>query len=99
MLIPYKSGREGVKEWAAGSPRTITLSLERSFRSVQQYMGKCADCETGNGCPVLRGEYTGNMQATYPFQIIAMDHTPSPPGSFEGKPRNYFFGFIYFLDA
>ena len=34
------------------------------FRSVQQYVGKCVDCDTGKGCPMLRGEFTGNMQAT-----------------------------------
>ncbi|OWZ02236.1 LOW QUALITY PROTEIN: reverse transcriptase [Phytophthora megakarya] len=31
------------------------------------------------------GEAPGNLQATYPFQIIAMDHIPSLPRSFNGN--------------
>ena len=31
----------------------------------------------------MRGESPGNVQATYPFQIIAMDHIPSLPRSFK----------------
>ena len=37
----------------------------------------------GKGKPILRGESPGNVQATYPFQIIAMDHIPSLPRSFK----------------
>ena len=48
-------------------------------------MGECIDCETGKGRPALRGESPGNLQATYPFQIIAMDHIPSLPKSFKGN--------------
>ncbi|OWY95807.1 reverse transcriptase [Phytophthora megakarya] len=51
------------------------------YRSVQRYVGECVDCETGKGRPVIRGESPGNLQATYPFQIIAMDHIPSLPRS------------------
>ena len=40
------------------------------------------DCTTGKGKPVLCGESPGNVQATYPFQITAMDHIPSLPRSF-----------------
>ena len=32
---------------------------------------------------VLRGESLGNVQATYPFHIIAMDHIPSLPRYFQ----------------
>ncbi|KAE9077320.1 hypothetical protein PF007_g24286 [Phytophthora fragariae] len=42
------------------------------------------DCETGKGRPTLRGEPPGNVQATYPFQILAMDHIPSLPKSYKG---------------
>jgi len=31
------------------------------------------------------GESPGNVQATYPFQIVAMDHIPSLPRSFKGN--------------
>ncbi|OWY95059.1 LOW QUALITY PROTEIN: reverse transcriptase, partial [Phytophthora megakarya] len=54
-------------------------------RSVQQYVGECVDCETGKGKPLIRGESPGNLQATYPFQIIAMDHIPSLPRSHKGN--------------
>ncbi|OWY92998.1 reverse transcriptase, partial [Phytophthora megakarya] len=49
------------------------------YRSVQRYVRECVDCETGKGKPVIRGESPGNLRATYPFQIIAMDHIPSLP--------------------
>jgi hypothetical protein len=55
------------------------------FRSVQKYVGECVDCETGKGRPLLQGESPGNIQATYPFQVIAMDHIPSLPRSFKGN--------------
>ncbi|OWY90886.1 reverse transcriptase, partial [Phytophthora megakarya] len=50
---------------------------------------------TGEGCtevfkdwkgrPRIQGESPGNLQATYPFQIIAMDHIPSLPRSYKGN--------------
>ncbi|ETK89012.1 hypothetical protein F441_06957 [Phytophthora nicotianae CJ01A1] len=55
------------------------------FKSVQRYVGQCTDCETGKGRPTLRGESPGNIQATYPFQYIAMDHIPSLPRSYKGN--------------
>ncbi|KAG6586714.1 reverse transcriptase [Phytophthora cinnamomi] len=55
------------------------------YRSVQQYVGECVDCETGKGRPRIQGESPGNIQATYPFQIIAMDHIPSLPKSYKGN--------------
>ncbi|OWZ05746.1 reverse transcriptase [Phytophthora megakarya] len=39
----------------------------------------------GKGRPRIQGESPGNLQATYPFQIIAMDHIPSLPRSFSGN--------------
>ena len=60
----------------------ISFSLERS---VHRYVSECTDCETGKGRPVINGESPGNLQATYPFQIIAMDHIPSLPRSFKGN--------------
>ncbi|KAE9351975.1 hypothetical protein PR003_g4612, partial [Phytophthora rubi] len=55
------------------------------YCSVQRYVGECVDCETGKGRPTLQGESPGNIQATYPFQIIAMDHIPSLPKSHKGN--------------
>ncbi|OWY94094.1 reverse transcriptase [Phytophthora megakarya] len=59
--------------------------LRGLYKSVQRYVGECVDCETGKGRPRIRGESPGNLQATYPFQIIDMDHIPSLPRSFNGN--------------
>ncbi|OWZ10119.1 reverse transcriptase [Phytophthora megakarya] len=55
------------------------------YRSVQRYVGECIDCETGKGRPRIQGESLGNLQATYPFQIIARDHIPSLLRSYKGN--------------
>ncbi|OWY98644.1 reverse transcriptase [Phytophthora megakarya] len=55
------------------------------YKSVQRYVGECVDCGTVKGRPRIQGESPGNLQATYPFQIIAMDHIPSLPRSFKGN--------------
>ncbi|POM74053.1 LOW QUALITY PROTEIN: Reverse transcriptase [Phytophthora palmivora] len=55
------------------------------YKSVQRYVGECVDCETGKSKPRIQGESPGNLQATYPFQIIAMDHIPSLPRSHKGN--------------
>ncbi|OWZ02253.1 LOW QUALITY PROTEIN: reverse transcriptase [Phytophthora megakarya] len=53
------------------------------YRSVQRYVGDAST--TGKGRPRIQGESPGNLQATYPFQIFAMDHIPSLPRSFNGN--------------
>ena len=55
------------------------------YRSVQRYVGECTDCETGKGSPRIHGRSPGNLHASYPFQIIAMDHIPSLPKSIKGN--------------
>ena len=55
------------------------------YRIVQRYVGDCTDCETGKKSPMIHGRSSGNLQATYPFQIVAMDHIPSLPKSFKGN--------------
>ncbi len=55
------------------------------YRDTQQYVGECPDCETGKGKPGIRGISPGNIVATYPFQVIAMDHIPSLPASHHGN--------------
>ncbi|POM68885.1 LOW QUALITY PROTEIN: Reverse transcriptase [Phytophthora palmivora] len=37
--------------------------------------------------PRIQGESPGNLQATYPFQIIAMDRIPSLPRSHKGNTK------------
>ncbi|OWY95484.1 LOW QUALITY PROTEIN: reverse transcriptase, partial [Phytophthora megakarya] len=61
--------KEDTKEW--GGP---TSGSEITSSIGGDYTGVSRDCETGKGKPVIRGESPGNLQATYPFQIIAMDH-------------------------
>ena len=41
------------------------------------------DCETDKGRPCDRSGSPSNIQATYPFQILAMDHIPSLLRSFK----------------
>ena len=53
------------------------------YRCIQRYGVECVDCTKGKGKPFLRGESPKNVQATYPFQIIAMNHIPSLPRSFK----------------
>ncbi|GMF42371.1 unnamed protein product [Phytophthora fragariaefolia] len=55
--------------------------LQEPLVSAQQYVDQFVDCETGKGRPAMEGESPGNLQATYPLQIIAMDHIPSLPKS------------------
>ena len=63
----------------------VQAPLERALSECQAFVGECVDCTTGKGKSILRGESPGNVQATYPFQIIAMDHIPSLPRSFKGN--------------
>ncbi|POM70515.1 Reverse transcriptase [Phytophthora palmivora] len=55
------------------------------YKSVQRHVGECVDCETGKSKPRIQGGSPGYLQATYPFQIIAMDHIPSLPRSYKGN--------------
>ncbi|POM58529.1 LOW QUALITY PROTEIN: Reverse transcriptase [Phytophthora palmivora] len=55
------------------------------YKNVQRYVGECVDCETGKSKPRIQGESPSNLQATYPFQITAMDHIPSLPRSHKGN--------------
>ena len=65
--------------------------LRRSFywrgmyKSVQEFVASCVDCETGKGNPRLNAPSPGNIQARYPFQCVAMDHIPSLPESYKGN--------------
>ncbi|OWZ18046.1 LOW QUALITY PROTEIN: reverse transcriptase [Phytophthora megakarya] len=69
------------------------------FKSVQRHVGECVDCETGKDRPTIQGESPGNIVATYPFQVVAMDHIPSLPASHKGNTElliwvDLFTGFV-----
>ncbi|OWZ17551.1 reverse transcriptase [Phytophthora megakarya] len=65
------------------------------YKRVQRYVGECVDCETGKGRSRIPGESPGNLQATYPFQIIAMDHIPSLPRSWNGNTELLIFVHLF----
>ncbi|GMF33056.1 unnamed protein product [Phytophthora fragariaefolia] len=47
--------------------------------------GSVVHCQTGNDRPTIQGESPVNFQATYRFQVIAMDHIRSLPKSLKGN--------------
>ncbi|OWY90214.1 reverse transcriptase [Phytophthora megakarya] len=69
----------GMKKYLSGSIAGLTQAEARSYGKI------AADYETGKGKPVIPSESPGNLHATYPFQIIAMDHIPSLPRSHKGN--------------
>ncbi|KAE8914804.1 hypothetical protein PF005_g11180 [Phytophthora fragariae] len=87
VLHHYHSSLEGGRQGIGRTYQRIRdhFRWRGIYRSVQRYVGECVDCETGKGRPTLQGESPGNIQATYPFQIIAMDHIPSLPKSRKGN--------------
>ncbi|OWZ09952.1 LOW QUALITY PROTEIN: reverse transcriptase [Phytophthora megakarya] len=76
--------KEDIREWDEPTSGSGITSIEEDYTEASSDM-ECVDCETGKGKPVIRGESPGNLQATYPFQIIAMDHIPSLPRSHKGN--------------
>ncbi|GMF50366.1 unnamed protein product [Phytophthora fragariaefolia] len=62
-----------------------TCPLVRDLQSVQRNVGECTDCETGKVRRTIQGASSGNIVATYPFQVIAMDHIPSLLASYKGN--------------
>ncbi|KAG3205322.1 hypothetical protein PC128_g1481 [Phytophthora cactorum] len=59
--------------------------LHHYHASLEGGHQECVDCETGKGRPTISGESPRNIQATYLFQIIAMDHNASLPRSHKGN--------------
>ncbi|OWY97953.1 reverse transcriptase [Phytophthora megakarya] len=65
-------------------------SLQGGHQGIGRTYDRIRDLSTGEGC-IRRtaakdeGELPGNLQATYPFQMIAMDHIPSLHRSFNGN--------------
>ncbi|OWZ06624.1 reverse transcriptase [Phytophthora megakarya] len=82
------------KEAAADRDKLMRLMMVAIKGSIAPMIGS-AIISTGEGytrvtaiCkgrPRIQGESPGNLQAKYPFLIIAMDHIPSLPGSFNGN--------------
>ncbi|GMF56390.1 unnamed protein product [Phytophthora fragariaefolia] len=87
VLHHYHSRLEGGHQGIGRTYQRIRVHFHWRglYRSVQQYVGQCADCETGKGRPTMEGESPGNLQATYPLQTIAMDHIPSLPKFYKGN--------------
>ncbi|OWZ01915.1 reverse transcriptase [Phytophthora megakarya] len=80
------------KETAADRDKSMRLrghqGIGRTYDRIRDHFhwrGECADCETGKERPRIQGESPSNLQATYPIQIIVMDHIPSLPRSFNGN--------------
>ncbi|OWY90803.1 LOW QUALITY PROTEIN: reverse transcriptase, partial [Phytophthora megakarya] len=87
FLHHYHASLEGGHQGVGRTYRRIQAHFHWRglYRSTQRYVGECTDCETRKGKPTDQGESPGNIQGTYPFQIISMDHIPSLPKSFKGK--------------
>ena len=86
FLYHYHTSLEGGHQGIGRTYQRIRSSFHwrRLYRSIQRYVEECVDCTTGTGKQVLRGESPGNVQATYSFQMIAIDQIPSLPRSFKG---------------
>ena len=69
------------------SSRTIALSSERFVPKRARYVGKCVDCETGKGCPVLRGEYPEKRESYVSISDDCNGSYPSLPWSFKGNAK------------
>ncbi|POM68730.1 LOW QUALITY PROTEIN: Reverse transcriptase [Phytophthora palmivora] len=87
LMHHYHSSLEGGRQGIGRTYHKIRAHFHWRglYQSVQRYVGQCIDCETGKGRPTIHGESSGNLQATYPFQIIGMDHIPSLPRSYKGN--------------
>ncbi|OWZ08171.1 reverse transcriptase [Phytophthora megakarya] len=68
------------KETAADRDKMMRLMIPETLQQdiLHHY-------HTSKGRPRIQGDPPGNLQATHPFQIIAMDHILSLPRSFNGN--------------
>lgn len=64
---------------------TARFYWKNMFRSVQKFIKTCVDCETEKGEPRTRSRSPGSIQASYPFQVLGLDHIPSMPKSKRGN--------------
>ncbi|POM71786.1 Reverse transcriptase [Phytophthora palmivora] len=88
-LMHYHSSLEGGHQGIGRTYHKIRAHFHwrELYQSVQRYVGQCIDCETGKERPTIHVESPGNLQATYPFQIIGMNHIPSLPRSYTGNTQ------------
>ena len=87
FLHHYHTSLDGGQQGVSRTYQRIRYNFHwrELYRSVERCVGECVDFTTGKGKHILRGESPGNVQATHPCQIIAIDHIPSLPRSFNGK--------------
>ncbi|OWZ19065.1 reverse transcriptase [Phytophthora megakarya] len=82
VLNHYHASLEGGHQGIGQTYQRIRHHFtDQGFKTVQRHVGECVDCESGNCRPTIQGESPGNIIATYPFQVVAMDHIPSLPAS------------------
>ncbi|OWZ03159.1 reverse transcriptase [Phytophthora megakarya] len=87
VLYHYQTTLEGECQGVGRTYQRIRDHFHRRglYQSVHRYAGECVDCEIGKAKPVIQGESPENLQAAYPFQIIAMDHIPPLHRSYKGN--------------
>ena len=55
------------------------------YADVERYIVNCLDCQSGRGKPKYMGISPGNITATRPFQIVAMDFAIALPKKYSGN--------------
>lgn len=55
------------------------------YADVEWYIASCPDCATAKGKPRYKGRTTGNVVATRPFQVVAMDFAIPLPKTHNGN--------------
>ena len=55
------------------------------YADVERYIINCLDCQSGRGKPKYMGISPGNITATRPFQIVAMDFAIALPKTYSGN--------------
>ena len=82
-----------IPAWMEDTRHRSNLPADQGEVSLKRSVSKCATgmresvwiCEISKGSPCDRSGSPGNIQATYPFQILAMNHIRSLPLSFKGS--------------
>ncbi|KAE9184871.1 hypothetical protein PF002_g26313 [Phytophthora fragariae] len=97
-LLYYQSRND---DSAEGRDEMMKLVIPETLREdvLHHYHASLEGGHQGIGRTYRRGESPGNIVATYPFQIIAMDHIPSLPASYKGNTEllvwvDLFTGFV-----
>ena len=55
------------------------------YADVERYVTNCLDCQSARGKPHYMGISPGNIVATRPFQVLAMDFAIALPKSYSGN--------------